>query len=91
MTDLEKVEANVEVTGVTDVGARIALTSIEKRKPIIMLNVETDVTIGYLLNQKARANNALYTVASGDEPGVCKMLWETGIVNGFRGGLHRQG
>jgi predicted homoserine dehydrogenase-like protein len=83
MTDLEKVEANVEVTGVTDVGARIALTSIEKRKPIIMLNVETDVTIGYLLNQKARANNALYTVASGDEPGVCKMLWEQALLMGF--------
>lgn len=83
MTDLEKVEANVEVTGVTDVGARIALTSIEKRKPIIMLNVETDVTIGYLLNQKARANKALYTVASGDEPGVCKMLWEQALLMGF--------
>lgn len=83
MTDLDRIEANVEVTGVTDVGAHIALTSIEKRKPIIMLNVETDVTIGYLLNQKARANNALYTVASGDEPGVCKMLWEQALLMGF--------
>jgi predicted homoserine dehydrogenase-like protein len=83
MTDLEMIEANVEVTGVTDVGARIALASIEKRKPIIMLNVETDVTIGYLLNKKARANNALYTVASGDEPGVCKMLWEQALLMGF--------
>ncbi len=83
MTDLEAIEANVEVTGHTDTGARVALTSIEKRKPIIMLNVETDVTIGYLLNQKARANNALYTVASGDEPGVCKMLWEQALLMGF--------
>jgi predicted homoserine dehydrogenase-like protein len=83
MTDLDRIEANVEVTGATDIGARIALTSIEKRKPIIMLNVETDVTIGYLLNQKARANNALYTVASGDEPGVCKMLWEQALLMGF--------
>jgi predicted homoserine dehydrogenase-like protein len=83
MTDLEQIEANVEVTGHTDTGAKVALTSIEKRKPIIMLNVETDVTIGYLLNQKARANNALYTVASGDEPGVCKMLWEQALLMGF--------
>ncbi len=83
LTDLERIEANVEVTGVTDVGARVALTSIEKRKPIIMLNVETDVTIGYLLNQRARANKALYTVASGDEPGVCKMLWEQALLMGF--------
>jgi predicted homoserine dehydrogenase-like protein len=83
LTDLERIEANVEVTGVTDVGARVALTSIEKRKPIIMLNVETDVTIGYLLNLKARALNSLYTVASGDEPGVCKMLWEQALLMGF--------
>jgi predicted homoserine dehydrogenase-like protein len=83
MTDLEKIEANVEVTGHTDTGAKVALTSIEKRKPVIMLNVETDVTIGYLLNQKARANNSLYTVASGDEPGVCKMMWEQALLMGF--------
>lgn len=83
MTDLQSIEANVEVTGVTDVGAKIALTSIEKRKPIVMLNVETDVTIGYLLNRKARANKSLYTVASGDEPGVCKMLWEQALLMGF--------
>lgn len=83
MTDLDKIEANVEVTGHTDTGAKVALTSIEKRKRIIMLNVETDVTIGYLLNKKARANNALYTVASGDEPGVCKMMWEQALLMGF--------
>lgn len=83
MTDLDRIEANVEVTGVTDVGARIALESIKKHKPVVMLNVETDVTIGYLLNQKARASNSLYTVASGDEPGVCKMLWEQSLMMGF--------
>jgi predicted homoserine dehydrogenase-like protein len=83
MTDLDKIEANVEVTGHTDTGAKVALTSIEKRKRIIMLNVETDVTIGYLLNKKARVNNALYTVASGDEPGVCKMMWEQALLMGF--------
>ncbi len=76
MTKLDIIDANVEATGVTDVGARVAYESIEQKKPIIMLNVETDVTIGAYLNNKARKNNALYTVASGDEPGVCKMLHE---------------
>ena len=83
LTDLEKIEANVEATGVPDVGASIALASIEKKKPIVMLNVETDITIGALLNQKARQNEALYTVASGDEPGVCKMLYEQAVLMGF--------
>lgn len=83
MTDLDKIEANVEATGIIDVGANVALSSIEKKKPVIMLNVETDITIGYLLNQKARANNSIYTVASGDEPGVCKMMWEQAMLMGF--------
>lgn len=83
MTKLDLVDANVEATGVTDVGARVALSSIERKKPIIMLNVETDVTIGAYLNHQARKNNALYTVASGDEPGVCKMLHEQAVLMGF--------
>jgi predicted homoserine dehydrogenase-like protein len=83
MTRLDLIDANVEATGVTDVGARVAFDSIERKKPIIMLNVETDVTIGAYLNQLARKNNALYTVASGDEPGVCKMLYEQAVLAGF--------
>ena len=83
MTQLDLIDANVEVTGITDVGARVAMASIEQRKPIIMMNVETDVTIGAYLNHLARKNNSLYTVASGDEPGVCKMLYEQAVLMGF--------
>ncbi len=83
MTELDLVDANVEATGVTDVGARVAFASIEQKKPIIMLNVETDVTIGTYLSHLARKSNALYTVASGDEPGVCKMLYEQAVLAGF--------
>lgn len=80
---LESLEANVEATGLTDVGARAAWESIQHRRPIIMLNVETDVTVGYLLNREARRRNCVYTVASGDEPGVCAMLYEQAILMGF--------
>ncbi len=83
LTGLGGLEANVEATGVTDVGARVAVASIERKKPIIMLNVETDVTIGAYLSRMARRNGALYTVASGDEPGVCKMLYEQAVLTGF--------
>jgi len=83
LTEAERIEANVEVTGVPDVGARIALRSIENRKPIIMLNVETDITVGAYLSHLARKNGAIYTVASGDEPGVCKMLHEQATLMGF--------
>lgn len=83
LTQAEAIEANVEATGVPDVGARIALRSIENRKPIIMLNVETDITVGAYLSHLARKNGSIYTVASGDEPGVCKMLHEQALLMGF--------
>lgn len=83
MTDLKPIEANIEVTGIPDIGARVAWESIQKKKPVIMLNVETDITIGTYLSREARQQGSLYTVASGDEPGVCKMLYEQAILMGF--------
>lgn len=83
LTCLDAIEANVEVTGIPDVGAFIAQSSIENEKPIIMLNVETDVTVGAYLNHLARKAGSVYTVASGDEPGVCKMLYEQAMLMGF--------
>ena len=55
LTRLERLEANVEATGVPDIGARVAYESIANRKPVIMLNVETDVTVGLYLSSLARA------------------------------------
>ncbi len=83
LTEVEQIEANVEATGVPDVGARAAYNSIMNRKPIIMLNVETDITVGWYLNKLARQSGTVYTVASGDEPGVCKMLYEQATLMGF--------
>ena len=83
MPQLEGLEANVEATGVPDVGASVAWASIMHRKPVIMLNVETDVTVGPLLSRMARRAGTVYTVASGDEPGVCRMLYEQAVLMGF--------
>ena len=83
MTELDGLEANVEVTGVPDIGAEVAYYSILNNKPVIMMNVETDITVGYYLNQLARKMGSLYTVASGDEPGVCNMLYEQAVLMGF--------
>lgn len=83
MTRIQGLEANVEATGVPEIGAGVAYQSIMNRKPIIMLNVETDITVGVFLNNLARKMDSLYTVASGDEPGVCKMLYEQAMLMGF--------
>lgn len=83
MTEIDALEANVEATGSPEIGARVAYESIMNKKPIIMLNVETDITVGLYLNNLARKMGSLYTVASGDEPGVCKMLYEQAMLMGF--------
>jgi predicted homoserine dehydrogenase-like protein len=83
MPQLSGLEAVVEVTGVPDVGARVAHDAIMNRLPVIMMNVETDITIGVYLDRLARQMGSVYTVASGDEPGVLKMLWEQALLMGF--------
>ncbi|MCD6120826.1 MAG: hypothetical protein J7K04_03200 [Spirochaetales bacterium] len=83
LTELDGINANVEATGVPDIGAQVAYDSIEHKKPIIMLNAETDVTVGYILDDIARKSGSIYTVASGDEPGVCKTIFEQASLMGF--------
>ena len=83
LTGLETLDAVVEATGLSETGAQVAWNCIENRKHIIMLNVETDVTIGPLLHRQAQISGCVYTAASGDEPGVCKMLYNFAGMLGF--------
>lgn len=70
------VDCVVEGTGVTTVGAEVAFRCIQAGKHIVMLNVETDVVVGPLLHQMARRAGVVYTVSSGDEPGLIVELVE---------------
>jgi len=83
LSKLERLDAVVEATGSTEVGARVAWSCILHGKHVIMLNVETDVTVGPLLHRLAQKAGCVYTAASGDEPGVCKMLYNFGAALGF--------
>ena len=83
LPQLPSLHTIVEATGDTEIGARIAWSSILNKKNIIMLNVETDVTVGYILNRMAHQAGSVYTVASGDEPAVCKMLYDFACSLGF--------
>jgi predicted homoserine dehydrogenase-like protein len=83
LTQLDSLDALVEATGVTEVGAQVALNGILNQKNIVMLNVETDVTVGVFLHQLAKKTESVYTVAMGDEPGVCKMLYDFSRTLGF--------
>jgi predicted homoserine dehydrogenase-like protein len=83
LPQLESLDVIVEATGVTEVGAQVAWNSILNQKHIVMLNVETDVTVGVFLHRMAQKVGCVYTVAMGDEPGVCKMLYDFSRTLGF--------
>ena len=75
LPQLNGIEAIVEATGVPDLGARIAWSAILGRKHIVLLNVETDVTVGPLLHRTAEAAGVVYTGAAGDEPAATLELY----------------
>jgi predicted homoserine dehydrogenase-like protein len=83
LTKLEALDVLVEATGYTEIGAEVAWNCILNQKNVVMLNVETDVTIGVFLSRMAKKTGCVYTVASGDEPGVCKMLYNFASTIGF--------
>lgn len=73
----------IDATGVPETGARIALDSIYNGKHIVMLNVETDVTVGPILKKMADSAGVVYTVSAGDEPGAIKELYDFADAMGF--------
>ncbi len=77
------VDVIVEATGVPEVGANTALKAIYNGKHIVMLNVETDVTVGPVLKQMADSAGVVYTVSAGDEPGAIKELYDFADAVGF--------
>jgi predicted homoserine dehydrogenase-like protein len=81
--EIATVDAVVEATGLPSIGALIAFRTILARRHIIMLNVETDATIGYLLKRMADAANVVYTTSAGDEPGAIKELHDFATALGF--------
>ena len=83
LPQLDNLDAVIEATGITEIGAKVAWTGITHGKNIVMLNVETDVTVGVMLDRLARKTGCVYTVAAGDEPAVCKMLYDFSKTMGF--------
>ncbi|MFL5624288.1 MAG: NAD(P)H-dependent oxidoreductase [Ktedonobacteraceae bacterium] len=81
--EIAAVDAVVEATGIPSIGALVAYRTILARRHIIMLNVETDATIGYLLKRMADAADVVYTTSAGDEPGAIKELYDFATALGF--------
>lgn len=83
LANMESLDNVIEATGNTEIGAKVAWTRTTNGLDMVMLNVETDVTVGLLLSKLAKKNSSIYTVAAGDEPAVCKMLYDFSKTMGF--------
>jgi len=72
ITAADGIDVVVEVTGIPDVGARMAYEAITHNKHVVMVNVEADVTVGPILKHLADSAGVVYTLVDGDQPG-CTM------------------
>ncbi len=79
----EAIDVVVEATGVTEVGARVAYEAIQEGKHIVMLNAETDATVGAVLARMARSAGVIYTGSAGDEPAAILELYDFARSMGF--------
>ncbi|WP_188455004.1 NAD(P)H-dependent oxidoreductase [Virgibacillus oceani] len=83
LTKIDEIEVIVDATGIPDVGASVASRAIVNKKHVVMLNVETDVTVGPILKKMADAANVVYTGSAGDEPGAIMELYDFADAVGF--------
>lgn len=78
------IEAIIDATGETELGAHVAMESIAHGKHIILMNAEVDATIGPILKVYADRAGVVYTYTDGDEPGVAMNLYRFVKSIGYR-------
>ena len=77
------IDVVVEATGIPEVGARMAYHTLVHKKHLVMVNVETDVTVGPFLRRLADNAGVVYTLVDGDQPGVTMNMVEWAKTLGF--------
>lgn len=74
LRELTGIDVVVEVTGAVEYGAVVAVHAIEGGMHVVMMNAETDATVGCALKHRADRAGVVYTNTDGDQPGVLKRL-----------------
>ena len=65
----------IEATGAPEAGIRHALACFERRRNVVMVNVEADVLAGPLLARRAQEAGVVYSLAYGDQPAlICEQV-----------------
>ncbi len=74
----------VEATGNAEVGAQHGYSAIMEKKHLVMVTVEADVLVGYVLKRLADNAGVIYSLAYGDEPALAAELCDWAMALGFR-------
>lgn len=83
ITQADLVDVVVEITGVPNVGAKIAYEAIQHQKHVVMVTVEADVTVGAILRRLADKAGVVYTAVDGDQPGATMNIVDWAETLGF--------
>lgn len=70
----DAIDVLIDATGSPSFGARLAIDAFNHGKHLVLMNVETDVTIGPLLQRRAEEAGVVYTLGAGDEPSATMEL-----------------
>ena len=79
-----RIDVVIDATGNPNAGTLFALDAIRNGKPVVMLNVEADITIGRYLHDEARKAGVVYTGAAGDERGIATRAYIARVMRGFQ-------
>ncbi|PWG78894.1 NAD(P)H-dependent oxidoreductase [Pararcticibacter amylolyticus] len=71
----EGIDAVIEVTGAVEYAARVAISAIQNKKHLILMDAELDGTVGPILKVYADRQGVIYTNSDGDQPGVIMNLY----------------
>ena len=77
-------EVVVEVTGVPPVAALVVSEALAHGRHVVNVTVEADVLLGAYFVHLAAANDVVYSVADGDQPGVTRRLIDWAETLGYR-------
>jgi predicted homoserine dehydrogenase-like protein len=73
----------IEATGALNYGTESILAMLDAGKHVVSFNAECDALLGWLFHERARANDVVYTIADGDQPGVLFRLQQQVEAMGF--------
>ena len=77
------IEIFIEATGNPIIGTVHAVKIIKKKRHVILVNVEADVTCGKYLSDLAKEHNVICSMAYGDQPSLIIEQIEWARLNGF--------